>query len=104
MSDYINTLPTDDDPLNPSESNIMNIITGKDGSGDTAMLRILNEMKIPIVIGILFLLVSTSQFTDILRTCIPFTGKNDTHMLMMKTVVFIILVFVLMNCSVKLTF
>jgi len=96
MSDYIEHLPTDNDPLTPESTKLMNQIFPT----TTPSMRIqafASELQTPIVIGILFLLLSNSYTTNALREYIPYLKTSDISLLYVKALIMVILVFIYNN-------
>ncbi len=92
--DYIESLPVDNHPLKPEESVLIDTILKTDGS---AFQRILNELKTPLVSGILFLVLNSSPIEALLKDTIPYARSSDASLLCLKTIVFILLLFAFNN-------
>ena len=96
MADYIESLPTDDAPLNSDEVQVMNTLFKKDAN---MIQKCLNEIKLPLIVAIVFILLSTSHVTDFIRNTVPYAKSSETSLLAFKTLLFMVIVFIYNNCN-----
>lgn len=94
MSDYLETLPTDNDPVSSEEKEIFNMVLQNDTKG---FQNLLTEFKTPIVIGAFFVLISMPQVSEFIKNTISYTKTSETSMLIFKTLLMVVFVFVYMN-------
>ena len=99
MSDYLDSLPTDELPINPEEEVLVNKILSKDA---TSFHRFILEMREPIVGGIVFLILNTPQVRSFIQSSVPYTNKSSTSLLLFNTLIFIVALFVIKNCNLAL--
>lgn len=99
MSDYLESLPTDKDPVHPAEAQILHTILNKDSS---TFHRMLYDLKDPIISGILFLLLNTPQCSEFIKSTVSYARSSNTSLLIFKTVLFITIIFVIKNCNIVL--
>jgi len=92
--DYINSLPTDDEPLNPDEKQISDIIFRDDAS---IVHKFISDLKLPLISGIIFLIINSAFVSDFLQSNIAYVRKSNMSLLCLKTILFMICIFVLMN-------
>lgn len=95
MSDYIDTLPVDELPLNSEESHFMDLIL-KESKTDQ-IHRLLSDSKQVFVAGILFFILNSEIVTSILKGTISYTQESSLSLLVFKTVLFIILLYCVQN-------
>lgn len=94
MSDFIQSLPTDDNPLSAEESKILKNILKQDVS---PLHNILIEFKFPLICGIIFFIFNNTNLNDIIKMSVPYANNSDTSLLFIKTIFFIIIVFITQN-------
>ena len=94
MGDYINSLPTDDEPLNSKEQEFLDSLFRNDS---TTFQKLVNELREPLVAGILFLLLNVPQVTEFLKTTVPYANSSETSLLCFKTLLFVILLLLYNN-------
>ena len=92
MSDYIDSLPTDDSPLNSQEKTVMDTIF----KGDSVQMFIY-DLKIPLIAGILFIILNLEMINKFLRDIIPYSRKSELSLLCVKTLIFVVLIFMFSN-------
>lgn len=95
MTDYLRKLPVDQTLPNSSELEIVNYIFGKDGKHKVAK-NIVWEFKDAILGGIIFFLLSISYMDTIIKKIIP-TTNNYILLLIIKTILFILIFWILKN-------
>lgn len=100
MSDYIDSLATDNDPVSQSEKVLINSIFKSD---EPAIQKFILELKLPIIIGIFFMIISSPQVTNFIKHTVPYARSSDVSLLCFKTILFIILVFVYNNCNIVMS-
>lgn len=96
MSDYIESLPTDDLPLNSTETKFMENILKND---KTSFELFLSEMKLVLIFGVLFLIINTPQVSDFIQNTIPYANSSKMSLLCFKCLLFMLLVFIYNNCN-----
>lgn len=92
MGDSLQTLPTDQQPMDPHEQHLLNTIFKEETSSITNLFQ---ELRLPIIVGVLFLILSLPQWNNLLQSVIPYTNKSQSSLIVFKTFVFIIVVFIL---------
>lgn len=98
MSDYIATLPVDDEPLPPDERYMAEQIFSRNPPTPSAALgTLLAELRGPVITGALFAVFSMSFVTNTIRDIIPYTKSSELSLILFKTVVFVILIYVMNN-------
>lgn len=94
MSDYIATLPVDDDPVPPDERHLVDaLFVGK----NTSMGNLLKDLKQPVIAGILFALLSNSTVTQVIRDAVPYAKSSEMSLLLFKTFLFVVLLYLYNN-------
>lgn len=96
MSDYIQSLPTDDTPVTSVENEIVNDILKNDTS---LIFKLLTDMKEPILGGILFVFLNLPVVKDFIESMVPYAKSSEISSLLFRLVVFIILFFFLKNLA-----
>jgi len=91
MGDPLQTLPTDKEPMNPHEQILLNAIFKEETSSITKLFQ---EMRIPIIAGILFLVLSIPQTSVMLKSVVPYVSKSEVSLVLFKTILFIGTLFV----------
>jgi hypothetical protein len=92
--DYIESLPTDNEPLKPEEKEIVDTILKKDA---TKFQKFIQELKLPLIAGIVFLIINSPQVSNFLRDNIAYARSSEMSLLCLKTVLFMIFVFIYTN-------
>ncbi len=90
MSDSLDTLPTDEIPMRPHDTQYMDIILKQQSKSNVQSF--MQSLKEPIVYGILFLLLNTPTFRTLCSTVLPYVLRTETTFLFFQTFVFITLV------------
>jgi hypothetical protein len=97
MGDSLQTLPTDQQPIDPQEQQLLNTIFKEDAS---SMTQLFQELRIPLIAGILFLFLSMSSIDNGFKSVVPYLGKSEASMVLFKTILFIgALFFILLMIS-----
>ncbi len=94
MSDPIEILPTDKNPITNEESQIVDRFFQ---DNDTGIKKILREMKGSIVAGLLFLVFNLPPVDGLIKTLLPITAKSPYILAFIKAIVFIILFWIISN-------
>ncbi len=94
--DYIESLPTDNEPIDSEERQLMDKILEKDAP---AFQRLIQELKLPIVAGLLFMIVNNPQITEFFKTSVPYTRTSEMSMLCFKTLLFTVALFLYININ-----
>lgn len=92
--DYIDSLPTDEEPLKPEEKHIADTILKKDA---TKFQTFIQELKLPLFVGIVFLVINSPQVSDFLRDNIAYARSSSMSLLCLKAVIMMIVVFIYNN-------
>jgi hypothetical protein len=95
MSDYIQSLPEDEIPIKVEDRELLETILRKDNS---KLEKFIHELKLPILAGILFLIMSMPQVTNFLRENVAY-ARTDISLLCLKTVMFMFIFFLYLNMS-----
>lgn len=99
MSDSIDILPVDELPVKDQDQKILDILLKKtNGTGQ----KLVHGIKIPIVAGIVFMLLSMPQLSEFIQSVVPYTKSSSVGLLIVKSVVFTFVLFIYVNCSIKL--
>jgi hypothetical protein len=93
MSDIINTLPVDEEPLGVDEQQILSQILA---SNRTGFHGFMTDIKMPIIYGALFLAMSL-PFVDPIVSLIPYAKSSKMSLLVTKTFLFIVFGFIINN-------
>lgn len=96
QGDAIHQLPTD--KITPSEIEMKVVQTFFDNS-KSAFSKVISESKSVLLTGLLFFLLSFPPITGLLRKYLPFSGSSDTIFLVVRTILFIIIIYILSNFS-----
>ena len=94
MSDIIESLPTDNDPLESEEKYIIETILQKDA---TKFQKFIHEIKLPIIAGILFLLINSPQVSSFLKDNVSYARSSDMSLLCFKAAIFMVALFIYSN-------
>ncbi len=94
MSDYIATLPVDDDPIPSNEKYLADNLFK---TRNTTMSRVLNDLKLPFVAGLLFVMLSNTYVSQLIRDTIPYAKSSEVSLLIFKTSVFVVLLYLYTN-------
>jgi hypothetical protein len=94
--DYIESLPTDNEPLNPEEKQFAETILQKDA---TKFHKFLAELKLPLIIGILFLIINSPQVSNFLRDNVAYAKSSEMSLLCFKAALFMTAVFIYNNVN-----
>jgi len=92
MGDCLQTLPTDQQPIDPLEQRLLNTIFKEES---TSMTRLFQDLKIPLIAGMLFVLLSVPQLNQFLKSTIPYARSSETSLIVLKAVVFIGIMFLI---------
>lgn len=92
MGDSLQTLPTDQQPHDVNEKLLLEEITKESDSGIT---RLFKELRLPLIAGIVFLLLSLPQVNSVLTSTIPYLGKSQPSMIFFKTFCFVLILLIL---------
>ena len=94
MGDNLNNLPVDDMPLSKPHQQIVDNLFKKDGYDFS---NICMGLKTTVLTGGLFLVFSMPYIDSFVRKVMPFTTKSNLYLVFMKTVIFMILYFIITN-------
>jgi hypothetical protein len=96
MSDYIESLPTDETTLNKNDEILMKNILKNDKS---TLQKFITDLKLPMIMGGLFLILSAPQTSDFIKHIVPYAKSSETSLLTFKTFILMIVVFFYNNCN-----
>lgn len=94
-SDNINNLPTSEYQPSYNELNIMNSLFQEKNSNNLG--KIVSEFKDVAIIGGVFAIFSTSFTDTFIEKFVPFTKKSPYYTIAFKTLIFIIIVWLIQN-------
>lgn len=100
MSDYIATLPVDDEPLPESEKKLMNSLLTDDTNPKSTFTKFVQELKMPILFGILFVVLGSSTTGDIIASLVPYAKSSEMSSLVARAFLFAVLVFMYNNLHI----
>lgn len=95
MSDYIDTLPVDEYPLNPEETHFMDLILKE--SKTEQIQRLLADSRYIFVAAILFFILNSDTMHYFINNFISYTRRSSLSLLIFKTILFIILFYFFEN-------
>ena len=95
MADLLSSLPIDETPLNHDEINILQTLFKEENSGDLAKIFI--ELKDAVVAGILFAILSSNKVNILVYKLIPTSKNSNIILICSKTVIFIVLFWIIIN-------
>ncbi|MDC3332968.1 hypothetical protein OAV62_01885 [bacterium] len=93
MSDYIDALPIDEEPLDPQQQKLFNDMVGTNGS----IHRLLQDLRGTIFSTILFFLLNLEMTDTIIENTVSYAKTTKTSLLFVKTFIFMIGIFVINN-------
>lgn len=97
MSDYIDSLPTDEIPLTHQENAVFhNYIVPEQ---TTSFIRLFNEFKGVLVVGILFFILNTQTASEFVQNTIPYAKTSPVSLLITKSGIFMAVLFLLKNLA-----
>ena len=88
LGDNIYQLPVDEQPVTDHDTQIINTVFRKERSSIQALA---SELKEPLIIGILFILLSSSKSDDLVKKVIPYANNSHVGLIIIKTLVFMLL-------------
>jgi len=91
--DYISTLPVYDSPVPQEHSILIDTITQQPNK--TTIHRFFNELRLPIIFGIVFFILSLPYGSEVIQSLIPYTRKRELSLLVVKTAFFVLIAFIL---------
>ena len=100
MADSLLYLPTDNHPLNHREVQIFQSLFKNDNKN---ISRIISELKDAIIGGVLFALLSLPKIDELIKRFLPSTSKSLIILLIIKTLIFIALFWVILNFALSRT-
>ena len=96
MSDSIHTLPTDNDPLHPDDHTLIYELTSS-VPDKNAFHLLMKDAKSILLAGILFAVLNYPTVDTILQDVLPYTRTSHAALVGMKTLVFVICIFIYTN-------
>ncbi len=94
MGDFIQNLPTDQSIPNHEE---LAIVENLFKNHKKTMGNVLYEFRDSIIAGLLFILFSVPQIDQLFHKIVPITEKSFIILLIIKTIIFIVLLYVIIN-------
>lgn len=98
MSDFIATLPVDEHPMTQDEKHFLSQVL-QETSSTLTIKSFISELRIPLIVGILFLILGMPQVSEFIRASVPYARSSDSSLLIFKTGLIIVLIFVIINFS-----
>lgn len=100
MADAIHQLPTDTIPPTAEEKEMISwLFLDKKDQVRSSVSKVATEFKTVLGLGILFFLLSLPQIDGVLSSFFPFTAHSKLFQTLVKTFVFVIFSWVVMNLS-----
>jgi hypothetical protein len=96
MSDYLESLPTDEFPMDANESRLFNDLVRADTG---KFLDFFHEIRQAVLIGVLFFVMQLEPTDTAFHAMIPYAKTSKTSLLFCKTAAFIAIVFMVQNYS-----
>lgn len=94
MGDHITSLPTDDTQLPAAESALLDSILKQETK---SIKTLLDDIKIPLVAGVLFLMFNSQILTDFIKNSIPYARSSETSLLCFKAAVLVMVLYLYIN-------
>jgi len=95
MADLLHSLPVDETPLNHDEINILQTLFKDENAYDLSKIFI--ELKDAVIGGILFAILSSNKFDNIIQRFVPTSKNSVIIMICLKTIIFIFLFWIIVN-------
>ncbi len=96
MSDYIQTLPTDEIPLSREEEFFLQPVLKNENSLNT-LTGLIGDLKDPLVFGVFFMILNLPTVEDFIRNTVSYARKSQTSFLLTKTGLFVTMGALYMN-------
>lgn len=90
MSDYLDMLPTNDEPMDPIESEILNAVIEPKGS----FYYIVQDLRHVIIATFIFFIVNLEIMDNVLQSTISYAKSSKMSLVVVKTIVFGVLLFI----------
>ena len=94
MGDNLNSLPVDDTPLSEQNKQLVNNLFKKNGYDFSSLCM---GLKTSLLTGGLFLVFSMPYIDSFVKRVMPFTTKSNLYLVFMKTLIFMLCYFIIMN-------
>ena len=94
MSDFIESLPSDEAPLSDAEQALLNNIIKDDSSG---IRKVIIEFRDPLLIAVMFVLLSLPQVSDFIGRVLPYANSSFLAMIAIKAAVFSVIWLLIKN-------
>lgn len=95
MSDFIESLPIDENPISKEDTQLVMELFGNEQTNKLQSL--VTELYYPFIIGGVFLLCNIKTIDTFLHTLIPYTRSSNMFFLLLKTLVFSSIVYIILN-------
>ena len=99
MADPLRNLPTDQNPLNHYETQVINTLFKEENKFD--IQNIAYELKESIVGGVVFMLLSLPYVDDIVKKFVPSAHNSILILIFVKGIIFIALYWVFINYALS---
>lgn len=96
MSDFIATLPVDNEPIPPDENRLLEQILSPNSFRFQAFL---NDLKIPLLAGFIFLIISNSTVRKFISDTIPYAKSSETSLSIVQGFIIVIILYLINNLS-----
>lgn len=90
----IASLPIDQYPVSDEEQQVLGMLLKKQY---TTMEMLISGSKEVLMLGVLFALINTPQADELIRRYIPASTSSEYSLLFFKTLIFVVIAFILKN-------
>ncbi len=94
MSDYIATLPVDNEPLPPDQQHLIDDLSLQNRF---KFARLLSELKGPLILCAIFFLINHPVVSTMIQDSSSYAKSSEFSLLIVKTVLFLVFVFLYNN-------
>ncbi len=94
MTDYLESLPTDEYPMDATESHLFNDLIKVESGG---YFKLFHELRYAFIAGVLFFILNMDMVDSVLQSTIPYAKSSTTSLLFCKSALFMIAIFLLQN-------
>ena len=96
MSDFIESLPTDNGPVRSDEEEILGEILKND---KTSFQKFIGDLKDPILGGVLFIVLNIPFVKQLISDFVPYAKSSEMSSLVFRLVLFVVLFFLIQNIN-----
>lgn len=93
MSDYLDSLPTDDYPLEPRETHLFESIV----KSNSSLYDFIQDFRDIVLFSILFFILNLDATNEFLKHTITYANSSSVSLLVCKTILFAIGLFFIRN-------